>query len=265
MIKMYRVGVRSNLYRSVTALGSALGSAALFLSAAACGSGMQAGSPAGSLSASPQMTGNVEVTPVNKDAWDKLNVDGAPTFGSFKLFQVISIDKATKELVLKLPMPPNPYVDGISMAPIEVKKLPGSRIGIEAVQGGGSVLTFRVPLIHIIRKDVNFPSPTALPNGDPLPAVADGSLPSEAMTINDIKKINATFYFAVQQLGIFVNTPFDPLVGLSIPIKSADGTRTWGYLTSIPAKKAPAPAMDGGFFISIQLPDDIARIIDDNL
>lgn len=253
---------QKNLYSLM--LGT-ISCSAILLSA--CGSGLKAGG--GVADGAPQQQSTAPAsgsTPTaNQIAWEKLSMDGTPEAGGFKLFQVVTIDKTTKELVLKLPMPANPFIDGLNLAPIEIPQLPGSHLGIEPIASGGSTLTFRVPLRDLIKKEIDFPTPTSLPNGDPLPKVADGSLPSAAISINDIKKINATLYFSVQQLGIFVNTPFDPFIGSSLAIKNADHTRTWGYLTSIPAKKAPAPAMDGGFFISIVIPDDIARIIDDNL
>ena len=195
--------------------------------------------------------------------WQSTSMDGQVAGGRFSMMQVVRVDKVSKELVVSLPMPANPYIDGIGLQ-IPINEIPGARAGIETLPGGGSALVLRVPLSYLV-KGVDFLPANKLPNGDPLPAIPDGELPSMAIQINNIKNIKATLYFAVQTLGIYVNTPFDPLIYLQLPIKSEDGTRTWGYLTTVPAKKAPLPAADGGFFIGIQIPDDIARLIDDNL
>lgn len=232
------------------------------LALGACSSGMS--SNAAGLNLIEEESSEEPPPPPSHSPWSDLSMNGSPARGDFKAVQVVSIDKTTKEIVLKLPMPPSPFFDGTPLM-VPLQKPPGATVGLEALTGGGTALTLRVPLAAIIRKDVDFPAPSKLPNGDPLPAVADGSLPSEAITINKIGKINATIYFGTQQLAVFVNTPFDPMFAVQIPVMNETATRTWGYLTSIPAKKAPAPVADGGFFISLQIPDDIARIIDDNL
>lgn len=248
--------IRSNLLRA-TALGTSV------LALSACGSGMA--SKASSLTQVAEAPTAVNPTPAPVSSpWNDLSMNGSPARGDFKATQVVSIDKTKKEFVLRLPMPPSPYFDGTPLM-VSLQKPPGASVGLEALTGGGTALTFRVPLVDILKGGVDFPAASKLPNGDPLPAVADGSLPSEAITLNKIGKINATLYFGTQQLAIFVNTPFDPMFFIQIPIMNETGTRTWGYLTSIPAKKAPATPADGGFFISVQIPDDIARIIDDNL
>lgn len=233
-----------------------------------CGSSFQTASAPGcvgncngnnSSSGHPPAGGGTVITPPTDTEWKNLNMNGQLGSGRFAFKQVVTIDKTTKELVLSLPMPANPYIDGM-IIDVPLTKLPGAHARLEALEGGGSALVLRVPLSYLL-KGVDFLPASRLPNGDPLPAIPDGEMPSMAIQLAKNKNINATFYLAVDTLGIYVNSPFNPLIYISVPIKSDDGRRTWGYLTSIPAKGEH----DGGFFISVQIPDDIARIIDNNL
>jgi hypothetical protein len=254
---------RKNMYTNASSL-MAMICASASMSLVGCGSSFQAASGAtavSSLSAGGGQTPGTNTPGVGASEWDKLSMNGQVSAGRFASVQVISIDKVTKELVLSLPMPANPYLDG-AMIDVPLVQLPGAHIHLDAIAGGGSALSLRVPLASIL-KGVAIGNPQSLPNGDPLPAVASGQLPSAAVSLSNVagKNINATIYLAVSTLGIYVNTPFNPLVSLSIPIKSEDKTQTWGYLTSVPAKTG----QDGGFFISIHIPDAIARVIDNNL
>lgn len=228
-----------------------------------CGSSFQSSGSAGASNTPGGNNGSGGGTPGGNQEWEKLSMDGKLSFGRFGGRRVVSIDKVTKELVVSLPMPANSFIDGLSIA-APVPQIPGAKFGLEAIPGGGSALVLRVPLSHLLQK-VAFTEPSKLPNGDPLPRIADGEMPSIAVQLNEIKNIKATFYLAVQTLGIFVNTPFDPFFTMEIPIMSEDGVRTLGYLHLIPAKKAPLAPADGGFFLSIQIPDEFARIIDDNV
>jgi hypothetical protein len=211
----------------------------------------------------PGKNSSSSLTPDMDDAglaWKELQVDGNVSGGSFDKTSVVAIDKNSNELIVRLPMMANPFLDGMTLS-APVPQIPGASLGLESLPQGGSALALRVPLAYILR-GVQFLPPSRLPNGDPLPAIPSGELPSTAVQLNSSKNIKATIYLAPTVIGVFVNTPFDPFIRLTFPVRNAARTRTWGYFSSIPAK---APNHDGGFFVSIALPDDIARVIDDHL
>jgi hypothetical protein len=185
---------------------------------------------------------------------------GSINEGLFAGVQVVSLDLAKKELMLTLPMPLNGYIDG-SKVDVMLKDIPGARLTLEQLPRGSSALVLRIPLTHVL-KGVDFLPPSKLPNGDRLPQVPDGELPALAVQISQIKDIKATVYLGRTVVGIFINTPFDPYIGLTLPITNEDRSTTWGYFSTIPAKQGAA---DGGFFISFALPSDLARAIDDML
>jgi len=194
----------------------------------------------------------------NDDAWNKISVEGAVQGGEHDQEKAVSIDKERKELVLLIPMPPNPLVDSNLNVPIP--EIPGARLGFETQPDGSKALALRIPLERLLR-GIEFLPPSRLPNGDPLPAIPDGELPSIAVKISRWADVKATIYLAPSVVGVFVNTPFDPKFSFTFPIKNKAKTRTWGYLSTVPKKDA----FDGGIFLSFVMPEDLARFIDDHL
>ena len=201
---------------------------------------------------------------VSKEAWNNLSIEGTVTSGRWAdtaQAKVLELDKTNKMIVIRLPMGANPFVDG-NLLELPVKDVPGIQMTLEPMpDNAGTVLVLRIPL-KVVAKGVDFLPAARLPNGDPLPAIADGELPSFAVSLTNLASIKASVYLGRSTVGIFVNTPFDPTLRLTAPIRDSANTRTWGYLSSIPAK---SETVQGGFFISLALPDDIARIIDNNL
>ena len=198
-------------------------------------------------------------TPVPAMNWQNLSVAGKLTSGRFSGTQVLSLDKQTKELILTLPTPANPDFDAIKTE-ILLGKVPGMRLRIDPVAGGGSRVMLRVPLRALI-KGVEFGPQSSLPNGDPLPAILGGQMPLTSVPVPNLKDFAVAVYLTRSGVGLFVPTKFNPAVALSFPSKSDDGRRLWGQLSTIPAKQN----FDGGFFISAHLPEDITRVIDDIL
>ncbi len=190
--------------------------------------------------------------------WESVNVDGSINGGRFDRTKVVDIDKAAKMLVLRMP-----FIAGIQIGvqiPTPIPELPGATIGIEPSPDGSSALVLRIPLEKVLR-GVDFLPKGRLPNGDKLPAIPEGELPSLGLSFNNSRDIKGALYLSPTVVGLFINTKFDPFIPLTLPIRDQARTRTYGYFTSVPAK----PGFDGGFFLSFALPDDLARAIDDLL
>ena len=224
-----------------------------------CGKGFAASSnPTGTGSNSSASTGGGGAID-SSAAFKALAVDGTVSGGSDSTTQVIEIDKVNMQLVARIPIPLG-SLSGIGVAPVMIKEIPGATIGLETTPSGGSALALRVPL-SVLMKGVTLLPAGKLPNGDPLPAVPDGELPSVAVSLGNLIKTKLTIYLAPSVVAIFVDTgsQFSIPIGFTLPIKNSARTRTWGYLSSVPAKTG----FDGGVFMSLAVPDDIARIIDD--
>lgn len=190
--------------------------------------------------------------------WDAISMDGAINGGRFDKTKAVEIDKIAKMLVLRLP-----FIAGIQIGaqiPIAITEIPGATVGIEPNSDGSSSLVLRIPLAKVLHGVDTLPS-GRLPNGDALPAIPEGELPSVGLSFNRSGTLKGALYLSPTVVGIFVATKFDPYIGLTLPIRNEARTRTWGYFSSIPAK----PGYDGGFFLSVALPDDLARAIDDLL
>ena len=222
-----------------------------------CGQGFEAASLSKAVSGSNGSSGNTD----SGTAFKSLAVDG--TFSTYPDTQVIEIDKANLMLVVRLPspLPASTFTSTVQQLP----QIPGGTVTVEPLTGGGSAIVLRLPLSAVIR-GIAVASPSKLPNGDPLPGVADGELPAFAVNLSKMGQINPTIYLGPSVISIYVNSPTAipaiPIIGsLTLPIKNAARTRTWGFFSAIPAKGTDK----GGFYISLGLPDDIARMIDDVL
>ena len=188
-------------------------------------------------------------------AFKALTIDGTVSGGSDTKTQVISIDKVNKLIVARLPLPLG-SLGGIGLGSVPFDEIPGATIGIEPTASGGSALTVKIPLTTFMKGIPTLPL-TRLPNGDALPAIADGELPGLALQNSKLGGLPMTVYLAPSVLAIYVESPVNPYIGLTLPIRNASRTRTWGYFSSVPAKNT----FNGGFFMSLAMPDDIARII----
>jgi hypothetical protein len=194
----------------------------------------------------------------NTGKWDSISLDGSINGGRFDQAKVVEIDTTAKTLVLRLP-----FIAGIQIGaqlPLPIAEVPGATIGIEPGLDGSSSLVLRIPLEKVLR-GVDVLPRNRLPNGDALPAIPEGELPSVGLSFTNSSSLRGALYLSPTVVGLFINTKFDPYIRLTLPIRDEARTRTLGYFTSIPAKADH----DGGFFLSIALPDDLARAIDDLL
>jgi len=193
--------------------------------------------------------------------WDNLQLDGAISGGRFAQTPVVSIDKEKKLLKVRLPMINPLLLIGILPGPMQIPELSGGTLSWESMSDGTPVMVVNIPLerflkgLEVARKD-------RLPNGEPLPGVADGELPSIGINLLSGRNTRATIYLGPSVMAVFVNTPFDPVIRTPlIPIRDQGTARTMGYFAVIPA----VGGFEGGFYLSFALPAEIARIIDDYL
>lgn len=238
--------------------------ACLFITAG-CGQGFQTQSSVCSdsnctnIGSGQPAGGNPPVPDEANDAWKNLNVEGSISGGRFAQTPVITLDKDKKLIKLKLPMIASPFL--ILTREIQIAEIEGSKITWESMPDGSVSMVLTVPLDKYLR-GLSFPRKDKLPNGEDLPGIAGGELPSLAVSLVPGRDINATIYLGPSTMAVFVNTPFDPVIRTpAIAVRDQTMTRTLGYFAIIPA----VGNYDGGFFVSAALPDDIARIIDDIL
>lgn len=192
-----------------------------------------------------------------QQAFKDLQVDGTVAGGSDTLTQVISIDKTNMQLIVRLPIPLG-TLSGASITPMPIQQIPGATIGLESNTSGGSSLALRIPLSAVMKGVSTLPV-GQLPNGQPLPAIPDGELPELALNLTNLGNEKVAVYLSPTIVGIFVDSKFNPYIGLTLPIWNSAHTTQWGYFSSIPA----TTGYDGGFFVSVKLPDEVARVIDD--
>ncbi len=192
--------------------------------------------------------------PGTPDAYQMLQYKGLISGGNNDGTLVVDIDKANGAILLILPLQINPYIDSVEG---EIPDLPGVKFMTYKDDKGVSYFAVSVPLRYI-RKGASFLNPARLPNGDALPQIASGELPSLAVAIPGKKNVKFNFYIGVNVVGVYVSSPYDPYIALHFPIRK--GLETIGYFHTVPAKSG----FDGGFFLNTQMPDSVAAIIDDH-
>ncbi len=246
----------SSQVRTITSIGCVAFSVAF---TTACAPGFQANSSSTNGANAAAGTGGAgSGTGTTSPGWDAINIGGAINGGRFDKTRVIEIDKVTKTLIVRLP-----FIAGFTIGaqlPMPIREIPGTTVGLEPNPDGSSAIVVRIPLASVLRGVDTLPM-GRLPNGDRLPAIPEGELPSVGLSFNGSTSLKGALYLSPSVVGIFIATPFNPYIQLTLPIRDDARTRTYGYFTSIPAKAG----FNGGFFLSVAIPDDISRAIDDLL
>lgn len=193
-------------------------------------------------------------------SWSKVDLAGSVSGGPYDQTQLLSVNPADKTLRLRFRLP---FALSGGEFRIEIPEIPGAFLSISESNTTlrQSTILVEIPLKYIIRGVQVGGEPKKLPNGNALPGIPGGELP-ELMV--KIQRENLTFYvyLGVNAVGVFMPTPgFDPYFNLSFPIRSANERKVLGYLSTVAEKGTSS----GGFFVSVVVPDDFARVIDDLL
>lgn len=195
--------------------------------------------------------------PTEDPRWNAIDLDGTVKAGSYGTHRVIEIDKVNKLLIIKIPVPGDILV-GMSIC-YPLHQLPDADICIEQDPVTAQYyLTSRIPLRYVV-KGVDFADPERLPNGKPLPGIPGGELPQLGLNIS---RTPMYLYLGKGAVGFFVPTPKYNrylVLDLTFPIKNKSQRKTIGYFAVV----ASTILDDGGFFLSVVLPPDIQRILDD--
>lgn len=191
--------------------------------------------------------------------FQNLKMDGAVKEGKYEDRKLVSLDKENRMLVVQLPTLALPAMVGNLGQAITVPQLPGTTVTLELAEDGNLTLVARIPLSQVMQ-GASFIPAQKLPNGDALPAVPDGELPGLAIDLNNQGSVKGYLYLGKATVGAFVTTQFNPMVAMQLPIYQSNGSVV-GYLTTVPEKNSSP----GGIFMSVKLPADIARVIDNAL
>ncbi len=190
---------------------------------------------------------------------DDLVIDGEINGGAFDKTSVIELDKDNKMLILRLPMPANPVLLDV-YAEIPIPQIEGAKVTFDSLNNGGFVMSVHLPL-DVALKGIDFIEPAKLPNGDPLPMIPGGELPVLALQVHEEDEVQGYLYLGANIVGIYVTTPFNPFIRLTYPIRNKDRSKTLGYFTVLPEKGD----FQGGFFTSLSMPDEVARVLEEIL
>lgn len=197
-------------------------------------------------------------TPTPAKVVDLTQLEGVVSGGSYDNHLAFKVDKPSNSIIISMPLGINYYVGNMSG---EVASMPGVTYKVEINPNNGqAVFKIKVPVQYFI-KGGQFTDKTAtLPNGDPIPMFPDGEPPTTALTFaqNDV---SGQIYLSPGAFGVFITTPFDPYLSLTMPIKNKAKTKVLGYFSLVRKKNG----FNGGFFMSLILPPEIAQALEDSL
>lgn len=199
---------------------------------------------------------NLPSTPV-EDVYAKVNLKAQIQGGSYDQLLAVDFDVPTESLILNIPLAMNPFIAETSG---QISQLKGVTYSTSSSKEGNKYLSIRVPIKYVM-KGVSKLNPARLPNGDPLPRIPAGELPGLALKLFKDQEVSLHLYIGVEVVAVYIQTPFNPYLGLTYPIKNQAGSKVVGYFVTIPEKEA----YQGGFFLSHTLPQDVARYLDEHV
>jgi hypothetical protein len=191
-------------------------------------------------------------------AWEKVEMDGYPSGGSYAKNLVIYIDKVNQSIVFVLPIPVIiPLIN-----PMPIPELPGAQLTSYTDAQGNTNMAVSIPLGYLVKGGILRPN-QKLPSGDALPFVPAGELPGFAIDFPQMPRYQVHLYVGVNVAAVFVELPDLPAPVGSItaifPVKDSKGLKQVGAIGYV-AKKG---TFKGGMYLAAQLPASLARVIDD--
>lgn len=199
-------------------------------------------------------TSNPNPSPASP-SWDKVDMDGIASGGAYSGQLVVFIDKQKQSILLVLPIPVLVPIFGS----VEIPEAPGAYLTTYTDAKNNISMAVNVPLKYIIRGG-QFTQNQRLPNGDPLPFVPAGELPGFGIQFPQMPAYQVYLYIGVNVAAAFVELPDVGLpIGAIFPVKNKTKTKVVGAIGYV----TPKNNFDGGMYLAAQIPDDMARLIDD--
>lgn len=168
---------------------------------------------------------------------------------------VVSIDVENQALLVNVPLA-LPYLT-LGDSSGSLKDLPGASFITSTNSQGNSEVMLSVPLKYLV-KGASFLRSSRLPNGDLLPSIPSGELPSLAIALPQKPDFQLHIYVGVGVVAIFVATPMDPVIPMTFHIKDENKTKIIGSLSTIPEKNG----FNGGFLLTTVLPNEVAVLLE---
>lgn len=185
---------------------------------------------------------------------EKVDLKGFISGGSNDKKQVLFLDTEKGELLLKLPLGKNISVNLFDM---QVSKLPGVRIYTSTdFNTNEKSIVLAIPLRYVLRNVTTIPA-GRLPNGDALPDMPGGEMPTLGLTVDESKKVRAHLYVGADAVGLFIESSFNPVIPVGFDIISKTQQKV-GIFALVPKKGEH----QGGFFLGIRLHQTLARALD---
>ncbi len=188
-------------------------------------------------------------------AIDTVDLKGFSSGGDAEGALVVDFDKTTKMIVLSVPI----TIGGLGLSlNITHPKYPDIQFYTYTDNNGLNRLAVRVPAKYILR-GIEFGTPTTLPNGQIIPFLG-GELPSTSIDVDISKKSKAYLYIGSGAVALYISHPSIPeYISMYYKVQNKAGTKQIGSV-GVAAKTSLG---NGGFVVSMKIPAQYAKIIDD--
>lgn len=186
---------------------------------------------------------------------DTIDMKGYSSGGDSEGAMVVDFEKESNMIVLSAPI----TLSGLGLSiNVTHPKYPDIQFYTYMDNKGLSRLAVRVPAKYILR-GINLGSPTTLPNGQIIPFLG-GELPSTSIDVDISKKSKAFLYIGSGAAALYISHPSIPeYLSVYHSIRNKAGTKVVGSV----GVAAKTPLGSGGFVVSVRIPSQFAKIIDD--
>jgi hypothetical protein len=124
--------------------------------------------------------------------------------------QVLSLDAVKGELLISLPLGKS---ISVNLPEMPIEKLPGARVYSSTSSDGTKYIVMAIPLKYVLRNVTTIPA-GRLPNGDALPNMPAGELPTIAFSVANSSKVKIHLFVGMDAVAIFVDISLNTLICL---------------------------------------------------
>ena len=198
--------------------------------------------------------------PSIEDRWNEVDAGGkVEGNGEFGQHQVLQLDPVHRAIVVSLPVRHNDLFQPFQ-APIE--ELPGASFEFVQLTERKWAMQFTIPAYYVLKK-VGF-GMAGLPNGEALPYVPGGVLPSLGFSLGS-SGLDLFTYFGLGRVAMYLEVPI-PLFRFKWNVLNKQDER-FGEFHTFPQSEVDGVEYPGGVYLVLRLPsklaDELRQLLDE--
>ena len=196
-------------------------------------------------------------SPATNAAWNSVPMQGIVTGGPWGNSLIYSLSQAAETITVQIPLPTAPPSASTSLP---VSEIPGATVTITQDSTGQWYFQLTLPL-QLLVKGIAYQNPGILPNGQPLPAIPNGELPTiTAHVTANGSSMSFYVYGSAKYFAVFLPTPsFNAYVALQYPVMNSSNSEILGYFNTIP--NTTATSTNAGLYVALVFPAELQTLL----